>query len=437
MKDKIVGFKRQMAPRREALKRAFEDVRDHVRRRADAVKAEQAAGRGVVPELDYKSIAEGSVPEATRQAIRRSGCAVIRGVFPAAQAAAWFDDVGEYLDANRYDEAEVAKRSLDKYFSQLKAGKPQIFNVYWSKPQVMARQDQKLAETRRFLDLLWNYEGVFDPNTQCAYADRVRRRQPGDTTLGLSPHMDAGTVERWIDPGYQKVYERVFAGDWRGYDPFDGTHRLDTQEIPSPAVCSMFRTYQGWTALTRQGPRDGTLQLIPIAEGISYVLLRALQEDVPEDDLCGAAPGRALGVSRNGTPTSWRRRSPFPRCSPATRSGGTPTSAMPWPTSTRARNSPVSSISARRRTARRTAPTCRGRGRPSSMAARRPISRHGFRGRLQGPRHGRRSDRARPSADGFLGPKESSTSLMLKAGLEARTKVVPAPSRRPLRASSG
>ena len=44
---------------------------------------------------------------------------------------------------------------------------------------------------------------------------------PGDKTLGLSPHMDAGTVERWIDPGYQKVYENVFAGDWRGYDPFD------------------------------------------------------------------------------------------------------------------------------------------------------------------------------------------------------------------------
>jgi len=109
--------------------------------------------------------------------------------------------------------------------------------------------------------------------------------------------MDAGTVERWIDHGYQKVYENIFAGDWRGYDPFDATHRLNTHEIPSPAVCSMFRTYQGWTALTRQGPKDGTLRLIPIAQGIAYVLLRALQDDVDEADLCGAAPGRALGVS--------------------------------------------------------------------------------------------------------------------------------------------
>jgi hypothetical protein len=47
---------------------------------------------------------------------------------------------------------------------------------------------------------------------------------------------------------------------------------------------------------THRGPRDGTLQLIPIADGISYVFLRALQDDVAENDLCGAKPGRALGV---------------------------------------------------------------------------------------------------------------------------------------------
>jgi len=302
VKDKVVAFKRAMAPRRDALKAAFQDVRDHVRRRADAVQAAQAAGRQVVPEIAYSDIRDGKVSDATRQAVRQSGCAVVRGVFPEAQARAWFDELGEYLDTNRYEEREVEKRSLDKYFSQLKAGKPQIFNVYWSKPQVMARQDPKLAETRGWLDRLWHYDGVFDPDRQCTYADRARRRQPGDKTLGLSPHMDAGTVERWIDPGYRRVYERVFAGGWRGYDPFDGRHRLETEEIPSPAVCSMFRTYQGWTALTRQGPRDGTLQLIPIAEGISYVLLRALQDDVAEDDLCGAAPGRALGVSREWHP---------------------------------------------------------------------------------------------------------------------------------------
>jgi hypothetical protein len=297
VKDAIVAFKRKMAPRRDALRKAFGEATEFVARAADQIRKDSAAGRSVVPEVSYADIADGKVSDATRQRIRQTGCAVVRGVFPERQARDWFAELGAYLEQNDYEKREVEKRSLDKYFSALKAGKPQIFNVYWSKPQVLARQDAKLADARAFLDRLWKFDGVFDPDRQCTYADRVRRRQPGDKTLGLSPHMDAGTVERWIDPGYQSVYERVFAGDWRGYDPFDGTHRLKTQEIPSPAVCSMFRTYQGWTALTRQGPRDGTLRLIPIAEGISYVLLRALQDDVAEDDLCGAMPGRALGVS--------------------------------------------------------------------------------------------------------------------------------------------
>jgi hypothetical protein len=297
VRDRIVAFKRKLAPRREALQRAFADVKDHVRRAVDKIRSEVAAGRGVVPELNYRDIRNNTVPESIRQSIRKSGCAVVRGVFPADLARDWFAQVGEYLETNHYEQLEGEKRSLDKYFSALKAGKPQVFNVYWSKPQVMARQDPRLAETRAFLDRLWKYEGAFNPDRQCTYADRVRRRQPGDKTLGLSPHMDAGTVERWIDPGYQQVYQNIFAGDWQGYNPFDATHRLQTQEIPSPAVCSMFRTYQGWTALTRQGPKDGTLRLIPIAEGIAYVLLRALQDDVGEADLCGAAPGRALSVS--------------------------------------------------------------------------------------------------------------------------------------------
>jgi hypothetical protein len=300
--DRIVAFKRSLASRHDELKRAYVEVKDYVSRAADVIRSNSAAGRTIVPEITYRDIRDGKVTDLTRAAIRGAGCVVVRGVVPAPVASDWFGELGEYLDVNHYEEREVEKRSLDKYFSTLKAGKPQIFNIYWSKPQVNARQGPQLAETRAFLNRLWHYEGVFDPDRECTYADRVRRRQPGDKTLGLSPHMDAGTVERWIDPGYQQVFGHVYAGNWRDYDPFDATHRLKTHEIPSPAVCSMFRTYQGWTALTRQGPNDGTLRLIPIARGICYVLLRALQDDVEETDLCGAAPGRALSVSAEWHP---------------------------------------------------------------------------------------------------------------------------------------
>lgn len=314
--EKIIAFKRSLAPRQAELKRAFAEARDHMAKTAETIQADVAAGRPVIPEVDYADVAAGSVSDATRAAIRKTGCAIVRQVYPKTQADDWFAELCDYLDANHYEEREVEKRSLDKYFSTLKAGKPQVFNVYWSKPQVNARQGESLAKTRSFLDRLWKYDGVFDPDLQVTYADRVRRRVPGDTTLGLSPHMDAGTVERWIDPGYQAVYERVFAGDWRAYDPFDGTHRLETEEIPSPAVASVFRTYQGWTALTRQGPSDGTLQLVPVVEGISYVLLRALQDDVAEDDLCGVAPGRALGVTEKWHPEMLAAKISIPEVQP-------------------------------------------------------------------------------------------------------------------------
>jgi hypothetical protein len=163
-----------------------------------------------------------------------------------------------------------------------------------------ARQAESMAEARAFLNRLWRFESGgrkhFDPDRECTYADRIRRREPGDASLGLSPHMDAGSVERWLDPAYAEVYREVFAGKWRAYDPFDGAFRTETEEIPSPAVCSAFRTFQGWTALTRQGPGDGTLQLLPIARAIVYLLLRPMAKDVPEDDLCGARPGRALSL---------------------------------------------------------------------------------------------------------------------------------------------
>src|SRR5215203_716343 len=129
VRDRIVGFKRTMAPRRDALKRAYADVTGHIRRAVDGVLSDAAAQRPVIPEIVYSDIGSGTVPDASRRAIRRAGCVVVRGVFPPSLAEDWFAQVGEYIEANRYEEREVEKRSLDQYFSALKAGKPQIFNV--------------------------------------------------------------------------------------------------------------------------------------------------------------------------------------------------------------------------------------------------------------------------------------------------------------------
>ena len=288
-------LKAQIADRRKV----FAEVEEDMRREVEGIRDARAQGLPVIPSVDYAKLRSGGVPEEVRQEIRRRGAVVVRGVFSGAEATAWNSAIGEYLARNRYYE-QLADPSLDKYFSKLESGRPQIFGIYWSKPQMEARQGVPMAETKAFLNHLWRFEHAgkkhFDPDRECTYADRIRRREPGDASLGLSPHMDAGSVERWLDPAYAEVYREVFAGNWRAYDPFDGAFRTETEEIPSPAVCSAFRTFQGWTALTRQGPGDGTLQLLPIARAIAYLLLRPLAKDVPEDDLCGAKPGRALSL---------------------------------------------------------------------------------------------------------------------------------------------
>jgi hypothetical protein len=296
---RIIAAKRLMAPSRDALRRAFAEVGAALAREVDEAVAAQANGRSVVPEIAHAAIADGQVPSQTIAEIRRRGVVVIRGVYPRRQAEEWNDELGEYIIANNYDTSPRAPVH-DRYFANLTAARPQIFGIYWSRPQVMARQHPAMAEARRFLNRLWKFEdgGIqhFDPDRECTYADRVRRREPGDESFGLSPHMDAGSVERWIDPAYARVYASVFAGNWRVHDPFDAAGRAEVREIPSPAVCSMFRTFQGWTALTPQGPGDGTLMVIPILSAVVYMLLRALQDDVPEDSLCGAEPGCALSA---------------------------------------------------------------------------------------------------------------------------------------------
>ena len=255
--------------------------------------------KNIIPEVKFDDL-KLNLKDLTLE-VKKRGCVVIRDVFDDNLIIQMNKDLEQYIEENNYYEDQKKKADIDKYFSDLKSGKPQIFGLYWSKPQVKIRQSIELDAVKKWLNQLWTYkqnnESIFDPNHELVYADRVRRREPGDSTLGLSPHCDAGSVERWIDKGYQAVYEKIFADNFKEYDPFDAANRNKTKEIESPAVSHVFRTFQGWVALTEQGPGDGTLQLIPIAKSMAYILTRALLDDVDEKDLCSSMPARALSVN--------------------------------------------------------------------------------------------------------------------------------------------
>ena len=315
----VAALKRELRDRAD-LAGGFERARAALAREVDAVRTEHERDGSAVPEIRFEDVATGSVPAAAVEAIRRRGCAIVRGTFARDVAEGWNRELGEYLSENDYFERAKEKAGLDTYFGDLADARPQIFGVYWSRPQVMARQAEEMATVKRFLNRLWDVAAPagdeFDPDLDYSYADRTRRRAPGDTTLGLSPHVDAGSYERWVDPAFQAVYAPVFAGRVEDYDPWRAAFRTQTREYASPAVSSMFRTFQGWTALTPQGPGDGTLELCPVANAMGYILLRSLQDDVPEDELLLARPGRALGVDEAHHPDLWAGIVPIPLVEP-------------------------------------------------------------------------------------------------------------------------
>jgi len=264
------------------------------------IQALKKNNSNIIPEINFHDLNNQS--ETIVNEVKKRGCVVIRNVFENDQMIKMNSELESYIEDNNYYDDQRKKADIDQYFSDLKSGKPQIFGLYWSKPQVNIRQSLELNKVKTWLNHLWEHKDhnnnlIFDPNNELVYADRVRRREPGDSTLGLSPHCDAGSVERWIDQGYQSVYEKIFADDFENYDPFNAIFRDSTQEIESPAVSHVFRTFQGWVALTAQGPGDGTLQLIPIAKSMAYILTRALMDDVDESNLCDSKPARALSIN--------------------------------------------------------------------------------------------------------------------------------------------
>tara|TARA_B100001245_G_C22888277_1_gene427506 strand:+ start:1669 stop:2901 length:1233 start_codon:yes stop_codon:yes gene_type:complete len=299
--NKIVSGKAYLRERSKDFIKNFEKIESYIEREVTEIENLKNSEKSIIPEINFKELSNHN--EEIIRNIEKRGCVIIRDVFDDKIVHEWNKSLEEYINKNNFFEDQKKKEGLDKYFSDLKSSKPQIYSLYWSKAQIEIRHSEEMAKVKKWLNNLWIYKHdgkeVFDPNRELIYADRVRRREPGDDSLGLSTHCDAGSFERWTDKAYQKIYNNIFSDNFENYNPFNARYRNEIVEFEAPAVAHVFRTFQGWTALTTQGPNDGTLQLIPIAKGIAYILTRALLNDVPENELCGSKPGRALSINKD------------------------------------------------------------------------------------------------------------------------------------------
>jgi hypothetical protein len=168
-----------------------------------------------------------------------------------------------------------------------------------------------MLNTQRFMQQLWHSS---DPDSKISttnplsYADRLRIRDPGDAKFTLGPHIDGGSLERWEDPEYSRVYTKILEGHWEQYDAWDARHRLNAQMdlYNGAGACSMLRFFQAWLSMSHTKPGEGSLHVCPmINHSTAYTILRPFFEpDTSKPLLDATFPGSVPGAAQEYNPVT-------------------------------------------------------------------------------------------------------------------------------------
>jgi Gig2-like len=289
------ALRARIAASGRSVEEVFAVVEQRVRAAVEDIAAARERGETIWPVIDYADIAAGTVSAEDRAKLRRRGCLVVRGHFDREQALGWDAGIVDYVESNRF--FENYRGPGDDFFGSV-GSKPEIYPIYWSPAQMQARQSDRMATVQAFLNSQWKHEsdGVrwFDPHRDSLYPDRIRRRPEGADSGGLGAHLDPGTLDLWMTEAYQQAFRHLFDGTVEQYDPWDAAHRTAGPQYPGSTMCSVFRTFQGWTALSDMDHDQGVLHTVPIPEAMAYLMLRPLLPDVPDDDMCGVTVNRVF-----------------------------------------------------------------------------------------------------------------------------------------------
>ncbi|KAJ4177394.1 hypothetical protein NW755_013880 [Fusarium falciforme] len=222
-------------------------------------------GNTIIPTFETSQVLDDGFTAVQEQEIKRIGAFVCRGTVSATETTSLYSDLKQYVADN--------KDSIQAW----PAESPSMLILYNSPTQNALRSHPNHLKLQRKLNELWHDSTNETSPDPLVYLDGVRDRAPGQPFLGLGPHIDAGSLCRWADPTYRKVYDSIFSGEPDNHDPYDlGVRKNADQELyKGMAHSTVIRTFQGWTALTPTAPREGTIMVYPnIKTTIAYVLLR-------------------------------------------------------------------------------------------------------------------------------------------------------------------
>ncbi|CCM02223.1 uncharacterized protein FIBRA_04303 [Fibroporia radiculosa] len=231
-------------------------------------------GTEYVPQVTFSELANLG-PERVEE-IRRKGSVVVRDVVDDAEASSWKDWLQEYVSTNP---------GIDGFPVEDK----QFFQLYWTKSQVRARGHPNVLAVTSWLNNMYHVKSGakienVDLSTPLIYADRFRIRHPGVQWDAHPPHVDGGGIERWEDPTFRKCFADLLNGNWRDHDPYDLENRINARSsmYGRAGQATVFRTYQGWLAVSETAPREGTLQVFPsVYLSNAYTILRPFFRQIP------------------------------------------------------------------------------------------------------------------------------------------------------------
>ncbi|KAM0553202.1 hypothetical protein ACHAPJ_007489 [Fusarium lateritium] len=222
-------------------------------------------GNKIIPSFDTPQVLDHGFSSTQQDEIKRIGAFVCRNTIPRDEATGLYSDLKKFVADNKGSIQAWPKES------------PSMLVLYNSPTQNTLRSHPNHLKLQRRLNELWRYSTEDTSPEPLVYLDGIRDRAPGQPFLGLGPHIDAGSLCRWGDPTYRKVYDNIFSGRPEDHDAYDLAARRDAnQELyKGSAHSTVLRTFQGWTALTPTAPREGTIMVYPnLRSVIAYLLLR-------------------------------------------------------------------------------------------------------------------------------------------------------------------
>ena len=233
----------------------------------------------------------------------------------------------DYVEPNRF--FETYRGPADDFFGSV-GSRPEIYPIYWSPPQMQARQSDRMARRPGVPQraVASESDGVqwFDPARDSLYPDRIRRRPEGADSGGLGTHLDPGTLDLWMTQAYQRAFRHLFDGTVEQYDPWDAAHRTAGPQYPGHDHVLGVPDVPGLDRAVGHGPRPGRAAhgAHPRGHGLPDAAAaagrRRRRRHVRRHRQPGASP-----PARPGTRCCSGRSPASPTSGPATRSGGTAT----------------------------------------------------------------------------------------------------------------